>query len=77
MASNFYRKKDRPRFILGHALELGFIGVGLVAAIILVLSYRRINHKRDQALREGADRLHTEEELAAMGDRAVTFRYMY
>ncbi|KAJ4150738.1 hypothetical protein LMH87_011473 [Akanthomyces muscarius] len=77
MASNFYRKKDKPRFILGHALELGFIGVGTIAAVLLVLSYRRINHKRDRQMREGADRLHTEEELAAMGDRAVTFRYMY
>ncbi|KAJ6782851.1 hypothetical protein PWT90_02850 [Aphanocladium album] len=77
MASNFYRKKDKPRFILGHALELGFIGVGIVAAIILLLSYRRINHDRDRKIREGADRLHTEEELAAMGDKAVTFRYMY
>ncbi|OAR01925.1 hypothetical protein LLEC1_02383 [Akanthomyces lecanii] len=77
MASNFYRKKDKPRFILGHALELGFIGVGVVAAVLLLLSYRRINHKRDRQMREGADRLHTEEELAAMGDRAVTFRYMY
>lgn len=77
MASNFYRKKDKPRFILGHALELGFIGVGIIAAILLILSYRRINHKRDRQMRDGADRLHTEEELAAMGDKAVTFRYMY
>ncbi|KAM3514399.1 hypothetical protein MY11210_001953 [Beauveria gryllotalpidicola] len=77
MASNFYRKKDKPRFILGHALELGFIGLGIVAAVSLALSYRRINHKRDRQMREGAERLHTPEELAAMGDRAVTFRYMY
>lgn len=77
MASNFYRKKDTPRFILGHALELGFIGVGIIAAFILVFSYRAINHNRDKKMRAGADRLHTEEELAAMGDKAVTFRYMY
>ncbi|KGQ08782.1 putative transporter C11D3.18C [Beauveria bassiana D1-5] len=77
MAANFYRKKDKPRFILGHALELGFIGLGIVAAVSLVVTYRRINDKRDRQMREGAERLHTAEELAAMGDRAVTFRYMY
>ncbi len=76
MASNFYRQADSPRYILGHGLELGFIGGGLIAALILVRSYAAINKKRDQRLAEGNIE-HTTEELSALGDRAVTFRYMY
>ncbi|KAJ5594770.1 Major facilitator superfamily domain general substrate transporter [Penicillium hispanicum] len=35
MASNFYRAQDAPRYILGHALELAFVVVGMVAVVIL------------------------------------------
>lgn len=75
MASNFYREKDSPRYILGHALELGFIGTGIIAALILVVSYTTINKKRERVLRGGrtAD---TNRQLSEKGDKAVTFRYM-
>ncbi|KAK1834463.1 major facilitator superfamily transporter [Podospora conica] len=74
MASNFYREKDSPRYILGHALELGFIGAGIVAALILVFSYTAINKKRERLLKSG--HTHTYQELSEKGDKAVTFRYM-
>ena len=77
MASNFYRQKDSPRYVLGHALELGFISVGILAAAIQVTMYVMINRKRDRALRDGAESRYTPGELSAKGDRAVTFRYMY
>lgn len=76
-ASNFYRQKDGPRYILGHALELGFASVGLVAAGIMIFQYARINKKRAKIIREGGHNLFTPEELSAMGDKAVTFRYVY
>ncbi|TRX97694.1 hypothetical protein FHL15_001449 [Xylaria flabelliformis] len=76
-ASNFYRQKDAPRYVLGHALELAFTSVGLIAASILVLSYIRINKKRAKAIRDGVHNQFTPEELSAKGDRAVTFRYVY
>ncbi|GAW19942.1 hypothetical protein ANO14919_094350 [Xylariales sp. No.14919] len=76
-ASNFYRQKDSPRYILGHALELGFTSIGLIAAAILVLSYLRINRERAKIVREGGHNEFTPEELSAKGDRAVTFRYVY
>ncbi|KAF2968781.1 hypothetical protein GQX73_g4834 [Xylaria multiplex] len=76
-ASNFYRQKDSPRYILGHALELGFTSVGLIAAVILIVSYSRINKKRAKIVREGGHNQFTPEELSAKGDRAVTFRYVY
>ncbi|KAK4502735.1 hypothetical protein PRZ48_006161 [Zasmidium cellare] len=75
MASNFYRKKDAPRYILGHALEIGFICVGMVAATILIVSYDRINKKRVKQVANGEHNGYTPEELSDLGDRAMTFRY--
>ncbi|KAF5502178.1 putative transporter [Colletotrichum aenigma] len=77
MASNFYRQKDAPRYILGHGLELGFISVGIIAALVLIFSYIRINKKRDRQMAAGEDSRYTAEELSAQGDRAITFRYMW
>lgn len=76
MASNFYRQKDKPRYILGHALEIGFIGAGLVAALTLVISYRKINSSRDRKMATGAAGNYSAEELSSQGDKAITFRYM-
>jgi hypothetical protein len=76
MASNFYRSKDAPHYVLGHALELAFIGAGVIALIILVVNYRRINVKRDRQMAEGAHNEYTPEEMSALGDRALTFRYI-
>ncbi|RYP02954.1 hypothetical protein DL764_005480 [Monosporascus ibericus] len=77
VASNFYRQKDAPRYILGHALELAFIGAGVVAAIILIVAYAAINKKRDRAVQDGGQDRYTAAEPSAKGDRAVTFRYIY
>lgn len=75
MASNFYRKEDSPRYILGHALEIGFICVGMVAATILIVSYDRINKKRARQVANGEHNGYTPEELSDLGDRAITFKY--
>ncbi|KAL4931455.1 major facilitator superfamily domain-containing protein [Aspergillus undulatus] len=72
MASNFYREQDAPRYVLGHALELGFCVVGIVAVLILRLSYKRINKKREAMDVSGFDGY----EMAKMGDRSPLFRYM-
>jgi hypothetical protein len=77
MASNFYRQDDRPRYILGHGLELGFICAGIIAAFILIAGYSRQNKKRARQLAEGGEGQFTPEELSALGDRAVTFKYIY
>jgi hypothetical protein len=74
-ASNFYRKSDAPRYVLGHSLEIGVICMGICATSVLALSYRRVNYQRKKALEEGARERFTEEELSVLGDKAVTFRY--
>ncbi|KAK9802306.1 putative Major facilitator superfamily domain-containing protein [Seiridium cardinale] len=76
MASNFYRARDSPRYLLGHGLELAFISVGIIAAIIQVFSYKAINKRRGRIMSEGGDQL-SQKELAVKGDKANTFRYMY
>ncbi|KAM7184257.1 Major facilitator superfamily domain containing protein [Naviculisporaceae sp. PSN 640] len=77
MASNFYRQKDSPRYILGHALELAFIGAGIIASLILVFGYSAINKKRQRRIDEGALNKYTTDELSAKGDKALTFRYIH
>lgn len=77
MASNFYRQADSPRYVLGHGLELGFICMGIVASLVLIFSYYTVNKKRDQKLADGEAAHFTPEELSALGDRAITFRYMF
>ena len=72
MSSNFYRATDSPKYILGHALELGFVAVGLCAVVGLRWNYERINRKRDQMpLGE-----YTNAENSELGDRAPTYRYV-
>jgi hypothetical protein len=76
MASNFYRGKDKPRYILGHALELGFVSLGLIACGILIMGYTAANKKRDRRMADGGENEYTNEQLSSKGDRAITFRYM-
>ncbi|KAF2850267.1 MFS general substrate transporter [Plenodomus tracheiphilus IPT5] len=75
MASNFYRAEDAPRYLLGHALELGFIVAGILGLLVLVFNYKRINAKRERQLAAGVHNGYTPEELSELGDRAVTYKY--
>ena len=75
MASNFYRAEDAPRYILGHSLELGFIGAGMIALGVLVVNYKRINAKRARQMAAGEHSGVTPEEMSALGDRSPAFRY--
>ncbi|KAG0692281.1 MFS general substrate transporter [Suillus ampliporus] len=74
-----YRSQDSPRFILGHALELMFVGIGLISLPIVVFLYKRINARRDAAERlvmeRGEKVQYSHEELRELGDRAPDFRY--
>lgn len=77
MASNFYRQPDSPRYILGHGLELGFVCLGILAAVILNISYAAINKQRQRKLAEGGESGFDSRELSELGDKAYTFRYMH
>lgn len=73
MGSNFYQEEDEPKFILGHSLELMMVTLGLIATTAMIVSYKRINNKREQQLVEGTSL--SEEELRDLGDKAPAFRY--
>lgn len=71
MSSNFYREKDAPNYILGHSLELGFVVMGMIAVVLLRITYKRINDKRDQI-----DPSEYPSNPDSLGDRSPLFRYM-
>lgn len=79
VAAVIYRSQDSPRFILGHGLELMFVGIGFIFLPIVVLIYKRINAQRDAAERLATERgekmQYSEQELRELGDRAPDFRY--
>ncbi|KAF9444269.1 MFS general substrate transporter [Macrolepiota fuliginosa MF-IS2] len=80
IASNIYRSQDSPRFIVGHGVELMFVGIGFICVPAAVIAYTRINKKRDelqrQAVEAGEQCRYTAQELREMGDRAADFRYI-
>ncbi|OJA07533.1 hypothetical protein AZE42_09420, partial [Rhizopogon vesiculosus] len=80
ISSVIYRSQDSPRFILGHGVELMFVGIGLTFLPIAVFLYKRINTQRDAAEHlalEGGKKVHiySDQELRELGDRAPDFRY--
>jgi len=56
-----------------------FVGIGFIFVPVAILSYMRINRKRDAAekaaLESGQPMKYTPRELQMMGDRAPDFRY--
>ncbi|KAJ7723566.1 MFS general substrate transporter [Mycena metata] len=77
IASNIFRTQDKPRFLVGHGCELMFVGIGLICVPIAVVTYNRINKRRDEVARglHGEQHIYTPMELRRMGDRAPDFRY--
>nr|VWP02019.1 Hyaluronate lyase (EC (Hyaluronidase) (HYase) [Ganoderma boninense] len=77
IASNIYRSQDAPRYIVGHGVELMFVGIGFIVLPIVVLLYKRINARRDAIVKEANESgtKFTPEELRRLGDRAPDFRY--
>lgn len=76
MASNFYRAEDSPKYILGHALEIGFCVAGITAVLVLRFGYQRTNQIRQRKIEQGELEKWTEEELSSKGDKSLTFRYV-
>jgi hypothetical protein len=46
ISGQIYRSQDAPRFILGHAINLGFCAMGLITASILFIALRLENRRR-------------------------------
>ncbi|KAJ3826108.1 MFS general substrate transporter [Lentinula raphanica] len=79
IASNIFRTQDKPRFILGHGIELMFVGIGMILLPVTVFVYSRINLKRAKFMErvaEGLEKQPSVKELRDLGDRAPNFRYI-
>ncbi|KAJ3916174.1 MFS general substrate transporter [Lentinula edodes] len=79
IASNIFRMQDKPRYILGHGIELMFVGIGLIFLPITVFTYSRINKKKAEFMKrvaQGLEKRPSPEELRGLGDRAPDFRYI-
>lgn len=56
-----------------------FVGIGLIALPIVVLTYRRINRKRAEFMdrvAEGLEKMPSPDELRALGDKSPDFQYI-
>lgn len=63
---------------MGHALEIAFVSLGIIASIVLILSYNHINKSRQKRMEANATGQFTTEELLGKGDKSVvTWRYIY
>ncbi|EJD01969.1 MFS general substrate transporter [Fomitiporia mediterranea MF3/22] len=76
IASNIYRTQDSPRYLIGHGIELMFVGIGFICVPLAILIYIRINTRREAELeRTGGVVKLSIEELHELGDRAPDFKY--
>ncbi|KAH8112963.1 MFS general substrate transporter [Phellopilus nigrolimitatus] len=77
IASNIYRSEDSPRYILGHGIELMFVGMGFITVPITIFIYTRINRQRAAELeRSGGIGQYSVKEIHELGDRTPDFKYM-
>ena len=63
---------------LPDGIELGFVGLGLVALPIIVITYKRINARREAIVKEAGESgglKYSDDELRRMGDKSPYFRY--
>lgn len=68
--SNVYRRKDAPRFITGHAVVIGYLGIALFGGSILqYVLLRRENRLRKSGARNHLLEGKNESELRLMGDQ--------
>lgn len=70
ISGQIYRAAWAPRYVNGHAINLGCYGIAFVAGIALWWSYRQDNIKRDRALDGDVRRSDMlGDDLGELGDR--------
>ncbi|KAI0698001.1 MFS general substrate transporter [Cytidiella melzeri] len=76
ISGQIYRAAWAPRFVNGHAINLGCYAIAFASGIVLWWSYRRDNILRDQAAGKQVKRSDMlGEDLGDLGDRHANFRY--
>jgi MFS family permease len=89
VTANIYRSRDKPRYVLGHAIVLAYIAIGLISSIVFFVLLKRENARRDRGERDEVIRgvesngagekngvyANVEEAQRAKGDAWSGFRY--
>ncbi|KAI0357153.1 MFS general substrate transporter [Trametes cingulata] len=79
VSGQIYRAEWAPRYVQGHAINLGCYVIAIIAGTALWLSYKSDNRKRDLATNEKVTRTKPldliGEDLGDLGDRHPHFRY--
>lgn len=52
VSSNVYRARDAPRYILGHAVQLGYIAISFFATLLYLVVLKKENQKRARGERD-------------------------
>lgn len=74
ISGQIYRAEWAPRYIQGHAINIGCYALALTAGTILWWSYRSDNRKRDEAAGRTVERVDMlGQDLGELGDRYVMF----
>ncbi|GJE96617.1 MFS general substrate transporter [Phanerochaete sordida] len=77
IGSILYTAEDAPRYILGNAIELIFVGLGMLSLAVTVFAYSRINARREREMarlkEQGIE--YDADAFREMGDRAPSFKY--
>ena len=77
MCVNFFRAQDAPQYKLGYGMEILFVSVGFIMAVVINICYYRINKRKQKEINEGKYDNYFTEELLAMGDRNPYFKYSH
>ncbi|KAF2084259.1 putative MFS transporter [Saccharata proteae CBS 121410] len=76
VSSNIYRQQDKPRYLVGHGVVLGYMVVFLLGgSIITHLALRSENAKRRRGDRDHWIEGKTRSEIELLGDRRPDFAY--
>ncbi|KAL4886611.1 major facilitator superfamily domain-containing protein [Aspergillus karnatakaensis] len=75
LGSFMYLESEKPKYYTGFGISLALGGSGIVMAVLLELSYKAANRKKER-LQEEARVRYTEEELFDLGDRSPFFKHV-
>lgn len=73
IATFTYISTDGPRYITGHAINLGMLGMALIITTIMIVYVKVENKKRDDGKRD--NRLQGDVDEAMLGYKHPSFRY--
>jgi sugar phosphate permease len=76
IGTNIFLGKEAPRYETGYGTTLAFVCLGLVVSLVLELSLKMVNRRKQQVSEEEIRQQYTDEQLDKMGDKSPLFQYM-